>query len=243
MMCVKKMGTVLTSHGAPSIISYLAIVTFSPKYVADIEQAGQCLEPMYRNPESVLRDFKFQRINRTTRALNFRITNKTPIDADVGFRIDMEKWVDAGWTNVPFVPFQPNACDSFSNLLKDFWTDLMSTLGVENPNKCPLPPGDYRMDNYIFDTTRLSNFVPVKGRFRYRIVLKRVSNNSLVTCLVFVLNMEEDRLGILAAYPIVGGLSGCVPNCVRVQVFLEEFRFSGYCHGNYLMTLKQVYKQ
>nr|CAI5821787.1 unnamed protein product [Callosobruchus analis] len=83
---------------------------------------------------------KYEKINRTTKALSLNMTLTSPIDSNVGLKIDAEKWSSSGWTKIPYLPVIPNACSTLKRFYSTYMTDIWRRSGVKYPDKCPIPP-------------------------------------------------------------------------------------------------------
>lgn len=51
----------------------------------------------------------------------------------------MEKWSSTGWIPYPIFPFQPDICNTFMNIFREGWIQYVTGLGVDHPDKCPIP--------------------------------------------------------------------------------------------------------
>ncbi|CAH2005736.1 unnamed protein product [Acanthoscelides obtectus] len=96
-----------------------------------------------------------------------------PIDQSVGLKIEAEKWGSSGWTKVPYLPIIPDACNTMKRFYSQYMIDFWRTVGVKNPDKCPIPPGDYILKNYTFASNPQTEqtAVPVHGRVRLTVSL------------------------------------------------------------------------
>ncbi|KAJ8916670.1 hypothetical protein NQ315_000315 [Exocentrus adspersus] len=162
----------------------------APKYIIDIERFEQCSE--YPDIESPMLNQKFSKINRTTRVFSYETDLKRPMDENIGIQADLERWSSNGWTKLPFIPLQPDACNLFSKLLGELWVDLKRHMGVKEPEKCPIPVGHYGMKDYMYDTSKLGGFAPFKGRFRYKIMLTDIRSKEVVQCIFAVLHVTDE---------------------------------------------------
>lgn len=55
-------------------------------------------------------------------------------------KIVAERWGNAGWTTIPFIPMVKNACSVYLKNFKNVWTNILGEMGVKKPQECPVPP-------------------------------------------------------------------------------------------------------
>ncbi|KAK9874143.1 hypothetical protein WA026_002498 [Henosepilachna vigintioctopunctata] len=55
--------------------------------------------------------------------------------------LKLEKWTEQGWVSFPLLPFQKDVCRSSLNspLIRDMWINWGKQMGVQKPDKCPIP--------------------------------------------------------------------------------------------------------
>lgn len=107
------------------------------KYSVEIIQVTVC--PNNDKLKNPIRNLKFNKFNRTHKALSYDFSYDRPLDNNVGGSISIAKWGDGGWREIPFVGYQTNMCESMMNFFKDCWVEFHRRVGVEHPDKCPIP--------------------------------------------------------------------------------------------------------
>ena len=107
------------------------------KYVAEVEAFQTC--PDHPKPVNPITNIKFVAHNRTHKTLGYDITYNRALDEKVGGAVTVERWGDGGWISIPFIGFQKNICKYMSRHLKSFWVEYYEHMGVEHPERCPIP--------------------------------------------------------------------------------------------------------
>ncbi|XP_072383857.1 uncharacterized protein [Diabrotica undecimpunctata] len=153
------------------------------KYI--MQSMAGCTGPEYSASESPLRNVVFKKINRTAKTLSFDITWKRPIDDTLGATLKAEKLSNGGGGHmaVPFIPLMVDPCNIFLKNFRKHWIDFTSNMGVAEPEKCPIPPGNYSLKNLVFNNEySQQNAFPIVGRFLYRTTIIELNTKRIITC-------------------------------------------------------------
>ncbi|CAH1997478.1 unnamed protein product [Acanthoscelides obtectus] len=138
----------------------------------------------YKNPGSV-RYLKYELVNRSTRALSIKMVLTSPLDSNVAMKIEVEKWGSSGWTKIPYLPVLPNACDTMRRFFSFYTTKIWREMGVKDPDRCPIPPGEYSVKNFIIMAPEADPLaVPVRGRVRVTISLVDMTTKNNILCII-----------------------------------------------------------
>ncbi|XP_028134775.1 uncharacterized protein LOC114329764 [Diabrotica virgifera virgifera] len=153
------------------------------KYI--MQSMAGCSGPEYADSESPLKNVVFKKINRTTQTISFDLEWKRPIDNTLGATLKAEKLSNGGGGHmaVPFIPLMVDPCNILLKNFRNHWVDFTTNMGVPEPEKCPIPPGNYSLKNLVFNTEySQQNSFPIVGRFLYRTTIIDLKTKKIITC-------------------------------------------------------------
>ncbi|XP_044764541.1 uncharacterized protein LOC123321103 [Coccinella septempunctata] len=163
-MFSKNFVTALAFLGLTQI--QLHLCGFAKKYKLSVTNIAACSDN--EEMESPLRNLKYMKVNSTHGLLSYDVSFKRPLDENVWGHMKLEKWTEQGWTQLPLLPPQKDVCRSSLNspLMRDMWISWAKLTNVAEPEKCPIPPGNYPMKEGLIDMSLLRKIPFWAGKFR-----------------------------------------------------------------------------
>ncbi|CAG9820030.1 unnamed protein product [Phaedon cochleariae] len=155
-----------------------------------MERVGVC-EDSYRDVESPLMNLKVTHFNRTMKLLSYDVTFRRPIDENIEFDMQVKKLTSLGWRKLLFLPKIRDICRFGMNHFRQLYIPYVTALGLENPEKCPIPAGSYSMKEFPLDTSVTYNLPPVmRGRTVATLVLQDPKEKISVQCMEITMIIE-----------------------------------------------------
>ncbi|XP_050502993.1 uncharacterized protein LOC126882225 [Diabrotica virgifera virgifera] len=160
------------------------------KYKYIMQNMGSCNGPEYADVESPLRNLVFKKVNRTAKTLSFDVIWKRPLDDKLGATIKAEKLTNGGGGHmaIPFIPLLVDPCTTFLKNFRHHWIDFATNMGVLEPDKCPIPAGNYSLKNYVFNSEYTQpNSMPIEGTMLYRTIFQDIKTKGIFFCIEAVI--------------------------------------------------------
>ncbi|XP_044253603.1 uncharacterized protein LOC123004413 [Tribolium madens] len=155
---------------------------------ADLEGGYLC--PDNNQLEVPMRLFRIDRFNRTHRAISIDFTFAHPLDETAEGAIFVEKYTEGDWKMLPSLSWQKDPCNNIGMRYgRENMIRTGKALGWKNPDKCPIPAGNYSMIRHPFITYHDTPFWP--GRFRVQMVLRRIATKRKIFCTMTIMNFAE----------------------------------------------------
>ncbi|XP_068902024.1 uncharacterized protein [Tenebrio molitor] len=157
-------------------------------YTIDVERVLAC--PDNEQLDFPLRNLKLVKVNRTHKALSYEITYTYPLDEKVSGGLSVDRWANGDWISITFMPMQENICEYFLKYFKETWVQVMSRMGVKEPDRCPVPKGHYAIRNQVVDFSEIS--IPFwRGRFRFTMFAQRKDSTTRTMCMIYIASFVE----------------------------------------------------
>ncbi|XP_045469118.1 uncharacterized protein LOC123676892 [Harmonia axyridis] len=168
-------------------VSYELVLAVQ-KTSLQLESFSVC--PENENTRYPIRDLTFNRVNATHSALSLKVSFLDDIGDNIWSQIILERWTSGGWASVPFVT-QKNPCKMCLQYFPEIWIGYFRAMGVKEPEKCPIPKGDYVLENYLIPMQGVK--IPFwKGRFRVKVLWTgSKDSNDIYYCLEIGASSEE----------------------------------------------------
>ncbi|XP_045465852.1 uncharacterized protein LOC123674806 [Harmonia axyridis] len=161
------------------------------KNTVELEKVQVC--PGNDQMESSLRNLKFTRINNTHSALSVDFAYARDIDEKTGFIVRLDRWSDGRWVEWPFLPKQKDMCKTMNKLFPSIFVEAMRSANVANPDKCPIPAGEYHLENHIFDFSHL--YAPIRlGKFRITVKITDDAFKDVYYCMILEVKIEQQLI-------------------------------------------------
>ncbi|RZC36203.1 uncharacterized protein BDFB_006741 [Asbolus verrucosus] len=165
-----------------------AIFQMKNKYSVDVTSVEAC--PDNDKLVNPITNLKITRYNRTYKTFSYDFTYDRPIDEKIGGSVSVSKWADGRWVDIPFLGFQRDVCKYNHRFFKEHWVTYHKCAGVPHPDRCPIPPGNYSLRNYMVDTS-LITFPFFSGRFRVKPIMQDINTKEIIQCYIYIVDVTE----------------------------------------------------
>ncbi|XP_045467078.1 uncharacterized protein LOC123675672 [Harmonia axyridis] len=164
---------------------------FAKKYKLSVQNIVTC--PDNEEMESPIRNLKYVKVNATHGLLSYEISFKRPLDENIWVHMKLEKWTEQGWVQLPLLPPQKDVCRSSLNspMMRDMWINWSRLTNVAEPEKCPIPPGNYSMHEGLIDMSLIRKVPFWAGKYRVFITEFIGQSKEKMYCLEMNFNSEE----------------------------------------------------
>ncbi|XP_072383851.1 uncharacterized protein [Diabrotica undecimpunctata] len=157
---------------------------FSAKILYEMQTLEICKDPEYAHIDNMVKKLKISRYNRTVKMLEFEISSDEPIDENIEGTIIAAKWTNGKWLSIPFIPYVPDICNVVYQNYPEQVSFFMTAFGVEHPDRCPFPAGNYSIHNFPMVTKyEVATLIPINGRFMFKSILREIATKKIVYCI------------------------------------------------------------
>uniref|UniRef100_A0A6P7FII6 Uncharacterized protein LOC114329766 isoform X1 n=1 Tax=Diabrotica virgifera virgifera TaxID=50390 RepID=A0A6P7FII6_DIAVI len=157
---------------------------FSAKILYELQSLDICKDPEYAHIDNFVKKLRLSRYNRTVKMLEFQINSKVPLDKNIEGTVSTAKWTNGKWLSIPFIPYVPDICSIALKYYPDQISYMFAGFGIEHPDRCPFPAGNYTLDNYPMVTKyEVNSLVPMNGRFMFKAIFRKVATKEVIGCI------------------------------------------------------------